>query len=127
MTARYPYIQDMHPPAPFVHVTLRVPVGEKEMVNQPAQLDTGADRTVLPWSAVESLGLVQLDTILIGGFDGVQQPVPTFGVMLGLRQFPPFLIEVVASKAEKWVLLGRDVLNRHRLLLDGPQLTTEVG
>ncbi len=127
MTARYPYIQDLHPPAPFVHVTLRVLGGEREIANLPAQVDTGADRAVLPLSAVESLGLVQLDTIQIGGFGGVEQSVPTYAVLLGLRQFPPVLVEVLASKAEKWVLLGRDILNRHRCTLDGPGLTTEIG
>jgi hypothetical protein len=34
---------------------------------------------------------------------------------------------VVASSGEPWVLLGRDVLNAHRLLLDGPHLTLEIG
>ena len=127
MTVRYPYIQNLRPPAPFVHVTLRAPVGADELTNQPAQLDTGADRTVIPWSAVESLKLVQLDTIQIGGFGGVKQSVPTFAVQLGLRLFPAVTIEVIASKDESWVLLGRDVLNRHCFVLDGPRLITEVG
>ena len=28
---------------------------------------------------------------------------------------------------EPWVLLGRDVVNAHRLVLDGPQFTLEIG
>jgi hypothetical protein len=33
--------------------------------------------------------------------------------------------EVLAAD-EPWVLLGRDVLNSHRLVLDGPQLILEL-
>ena len=127
MTARYPYVPHLQPPAPFVHVALRAPGGTAELTNLPAQVDTGADRTILPWPVVESLGLIQLDVIQIGGFGGVEQSVPTFAVLLGIRLFPSVSLEVLASKAEKWVLLGRDVLNHHRFLLDGPNLTTEVG
>jgi hypothetical protein len=34
---------------------------------------------------------------------------------------------VLASPSEQWVLLGRDVLNAHRLLLDCPSLGLEMG
>jgi hypothetical protein len=34
---------------------------------------------------------------------------------------------VVASAGEAWILLGRDALNAHRLLLDGPRLFHEIG
>jgi hypothetical protein len=33
---------------------------------------------------------------------------------------------LVIGLAEDYVLLGRDVLNRLRVLLDGPALTTEI-
>lgn len=128
MSARYQYIpMDVRPPAPFVHVTLRPPVGDGEIAYFPAQLDTGADRTVIPRRVVESLGLVQLDEIRVGGFGGSLFTVPTFAVRLELRLFPAITIEAAASRDETWVLLGRDVLNRYRFVLDGPQLTVEVG
>lgn len=34
---------------------------------------------------------------------------------------------MVRYQGELYVLLGRDVLNRHRILLDGPQLAFEIG
>jgi hypothetical protein len=34
--------------------------------------------------------------------------------------------EVLANRDELYVLLGRDVLNRHRIVLDGPQLVLEI-
>jgi hypothetical protein len=50
-----------------------------------------------------------------------------FLVQLGLRQSTPRVIRVVASRDEPYVLLGRDVLNGYRLLLDGPRLRLEIG
>ena len=44
-----------------------------------------------------------------------------------LRDVPAQIDKVVASSGEPWVLLGRDILNAHRLFLDGPQLTLEIG
>ena len=43
------------------------------------------------------------------------------------KESPPQTLEVVASAGEAWILLGRDVLNTHRLVLDGPQLALEIG
>ena len=49
---RYRYLTQLQPPAPFVHVTLRNPVTGAEEHNVPAQLDTAADRTLLPDTVV---------------------------------------------------------------------------
>ncbi len=49
------------------------------------------------------------------------------GEAAAVHSLPPQTIEVVASPGESWVLLGRDVLNSYRALLDGPQLAVEIG
>jgi predicted aspartyl protease len=114
-------------PAPFVHVSLRVPRGETSLASRPAQLDTGADRTIIPWQVVQDLGLVPMDEIELGGLDGKTVKLSTFLVELTLRQQIPIILEVAASQGEPWMLLGRDVLNRFRILLDGPQSALEIG
>jgi hypothetical protein len=35
-------------------------------------------------------------------------------------------MELVASPGENWILLGRDVLNKFVVMLDGPQLALEI-
>ena len=47
-------------------------------------------------------------------------------VEISLRGQPPRPVEVLAHEGEPHVLLGRDVLNHHRLLLDGPGLAMEI-
>ena len=55
---RYLYNSQKSPPAPFVYVELADPAGTKQLQQVPAQIDSGADRTVIPWDLVLQLGLV---------------------------------------------------------------------
>jgi hypothetical protein len=110
-----------------VYGTFQNPADSTELRDVPAQIDTAADRTVLPDHLVEALGLAQIGRIAVGGLGGVVQYLPTYAVHVTIHQFPAQIIKVVASSGEPWVLLGRDVLNAHRLLLDGPHLTLEIG
>ena len=123
----YRYNQQIEPPAPFVHVTIRPPHGSTAVVDVPALLDTAADISVIPASIAETLGLVPLGEVPIGGFDGRVTRVLTYLVEAAMRQFEPRVIRVVASRDEPYALLGRDFLNAYRILLDGPQSRLEIG
>jgi hypothetical protein len=124
---RYAYNRQVDPPAPFVHVSLRRPDGNAALEDLPAQIDTAADRTVIPGALVGRLGLVPLDELAVAGFGGQVLLAATYVVDIALRGQPPRPIEVLAHEAEPHVLLGRDILNHHRLLLDGPGLVLEIG
>jgi hypothetical protein len=124
---RYNYLPQLNPPAPFVYVTLRNPISGAEQRDVPAQVDTAADRTLLPDGVVQTLALPQIGTILIGGVGGVIQTMPTYPVQVAIHTLPAVTVEIVASSGEAWILLGRDVLNAHRLLLAGPQQSLEIG
>lgn len=124
---RYSYNTQVRPPAPFVHVTIGRPLAEADVVeNVPAQLDTAADMTVVPWQIVDRLGLVQLNEVPAIGFGGHIVNVPTFLVQLTIRQFGPMVVPVLSSRDEPVVLLGRDVLNNYRVILDGPERILEI-
>jgi len=123
---RYSYNQQLTPPAPFVHVTVRPPERGIAVSDLPALWDTAADITVIPDRIAEELQLIPLDEMPIGGFDGRVSWVSTFLVQLALRQSTPKVIRVVASRDEPYVLLGRDALNDYRAILDGPLLRLEI-
>jgi hypothetical protein len=124
---RYAYNRQITPPAPFVHVSLRCVETSKTVDDLPAQLDTAADRTVIPGPLIEQLGLVPLDELPVTAFGGQRLLVTTYLVEMTLRNQVPLPVEVFAHPEEPFVLLGRDVLNRHRLLLDGPSQVLEIG
>jgi hypothetical protein len=123
---RYAFLAQLDPPAPFVNVVLRNPASGDEMRDLPAQLDSAADRTILPESIVKSLNLPQIGVMKLGGFGGVSYTLPVYAVLLGLHDLPVQPLKVAAHPEELWILLGRDVLNSHRVLLDGPRLALEI-
>src|SRR5262245_13492223 len=124
---RYAFLTQLSPPAPFVNVVLRNPATDIELRDLPAQLDTAADRTVLPESLVRSLALPQVGAMKFGGFGGVTYTLPVYAVLLGLHDLPAQAYKVAAHAEESWILLGRDVLNSYRVLLDGPELALQIG
>jgi hypothetical protein len=124
---RYNYLAQLQPPAPFINITPRNPITGAEQRDVPAQLDCAADRTLIPHALVASLGLPQIGMITIGGVGGLTQKMPSYPVEVTIHQLPVSVVEAVSSPGESWVLLGRDILNTHRILLDGPQLALEIG
>jgi len=123
---RYTYNRQVEPPAPFVHVSLKCVETGKFVDNLPALIDTGADRTVIPRGLVDLLALVPLEDVRVAGLGGQVFSALTYKVDLTIRTLSPQKAVLIAHDEEPFVLLGRDVLNRHRLLLDGPGLALEV-
>jgi hypothetical protein len=56
----------------------------------------------------------------------VRNSAPTYKVELTVRMLSPQKVVLIAHDEEPFILLGRDVLNRHRVLLDRPGLTLEI-
>jgi predicted aspartyl protease len=63
---------DFDSPAPVAYVTLRNETTGAEWSNVPMQLDTGADVTLVPQTAVNKLGLTVISDVQykLVGFDG---------------------------------------------------------
>lgn len=120
------YNPSVEPPAPFVYVTIANPVTGVRLEQVPAQVDSAADRTVVPAAVVAELGLRSMGDMKIGGLGGTIHTLFIYGVILGIHQYPPRPVRVVANDEEPWVLLGRDVINNHRIVLDGPRQSLQV-
>lgn len=123
---RYRYATHMTPPAPFVNITLVCPAtGASATVS--AQVDPGADRTALPGPLVTSLGLAEDGRLAFQGFAGAVVELPVYLVEVQIQNLPAVAVRAALGEVEPWVLLGRDVLNSHRVILDGPNLVLEIG
>ena len=124
---RYLYTTQKDPPAPFVYVTLRNTTTGQELADLPAQVDHGADITVVPSRLADALALPQVRMLPVKGFGGQAIPLPTVLVEITIRQQQPVPMEALLSPDEPYLILGRDLLNRYRIVLDGPQLALEMG
>jgi predicted aspartyl protease len=122
------YVSSLSPPAPFVILDLSSVDGQTVVSGLLAQLDSAADLTVVPLPLAERLGATAIEERQFGGFDGSVSKLSVFRVLLTIHgTSTTYLVDVIASPNEPWILLGRDVLNQVRLLLDGPLQKVEIG
>jgi predicted aspartyl protease len=122
LSTKQPYSAEFRPPAPVLALRAGVP-GREPALGLMALVDTGADLSVLPQSVVAALGLPQVSTTRIQGVTGVAESTPVHAATLevaGTRA----LAEVVAWGDE--AIVGRDILARFVLELDGPRETLTV-
>jgi hypothetical protein len=112
------------PPAPVARVDVRHPEREQSVGDVPMLIDSGADATLLPKSAIRSLGLESTGKrYQLVGFDGtISESEAVHASLSFLRR--NFRGVYLLTDAEVGVM-GRDILNHFRLLLDGPAMNWE--
>ena len=124
---RYRYQDQIVPPAPFVLVAVSNSQTGQTRTDLPAQLDTAADRTVLPAALVGELDLPRTGTITVEGIGGIVATMALHQADVKMPGLASSTIEVAVSDGESWILIGRDILNSVRIVLDGPRLLLEIG
>jgi len=109
------------PPAPVAFVTLRNPATNAVAINVPMLIDSGSDATMVPQQLVRNLGI---DTSVARQFEvaGVEGTTFVQAVSLQLHFLGRgFHGEFLVASSE-YGILGRNIVNRVPLLLDGPKL-----
>jgi Aspartyl protease len=112
---------DFDPPAPVARVALRNPDTGATVSDVSVLLDTGADVTLLPRTAVERLCVPPLpdQRYELMSFAGSKSFAPV--VLLDLLSLQrAFRGRYLLIEAERGIV-GRDILNHVTLLLDGPR------
>lgn len=108
------------PPAPVAVVTLRNLLTRAEVSDVRLLIDTGADVTLLPRDSVAEIGVNEqlMEGYELTGFDGSTSitPLVILEVLFVNRSFQGKYVLI----DEPVGILGRDVLNQVRLVLDGP-------
>ncbi len=109
------------PPAPVARVTLRAIGGGATVDDVLLLLDTGADVTLLPRTAVERLGVPVLadGSYELMGFDGARSFARAAELDM-IFQRRSFRGRYLLMEGERGIM-GRDVLNHWAVLLDGPR------
>lgn len=126
MIATYKYRSEFDPPAPVIAVRIAHFATGVAVDDFPAQIDHGADRSVIPASLVDALELVPLDRITVRGFLGKPEEMSRYAVQVTPKGLRPVEVTVLTSMEEQVIILGRDVLNQFRVVLDGPNQTVEM-
>ncbi len=115
------------PPAPVANIALRDPASSALLNDIPMLLDYGADVTVIPQSALDSLGASSSfdEGVELMGFDG-QTTISQIVRLDLIFQNKTFKGRFPVIEGQDWGIIGRDVLNHVVILLDGPRLVWEM-
>ena len=119
---QYRYAGRYLPAAPVLPVRVGRP-GDSPRVLLSALVDTGADLSVLPQGLPARLDLPAVGRLPVAGVDGVSRPLPVFAVEVAIEDYR-LVIRAVSLGGTP--LVGRDVLNKLTLHLQGPQGVMDV-
>jgi predicted aspartyl protease len=119
------YDSGFNPPAPIADVTVFHPTTGAQSTLR-GKMDTGADISVLPESVVVQLGIGPKGHVWTRGFDGSYSRRPLYYVRLTVEGFNAPMVRCVATQRTN-ILLGRNVLNRFVILLDGKNQIFDIG
>jgi len=120
------YSSDYYPPFPVAEIRLGAPGKEAFLGPLEALIDTGADATLIPLAYLNQVNAEEVDRAGMRSQWGERRVVSIYSVTLEVdnHRFPAMW--VVGDELGNEIVLGRNVLNRLRLLLDGPAGLVEV-
>lgn len=123
---RQSYNAHYHPPIPALEIRLYSSITDRFGEPLLAILDTGSDASLMPLEMLIRIGAEETAPGWLIGITGNRQPVSLFfvDVYIGNVAFPG--IRVIGDEKSQDAILGRDILNKLPLFLDGIQQQTMV-
>ena len=123
---KYPYDAVYEPPFPAAPVVLRNSEEGLRTEQVQALLDTGSDGSLVPIAYLEEILAPPMVDTHIRSHWGEWRAVQLFAVDIELGNLRLPSVFVVGDEQGNEVVLGRDGLNKLRLLLDGPAEVSDI-
>ncbi|MBI4770634.1 MAG: retroviral-like aspartic protease family protein [Chloroflexi bacterium] len=123
---KFPYNSHYFPAAPGVEVRLGAPDESLSLGPLPAFVDTGADITVIPKRYVKRLQPFTDDYRYLRSQWGERRRVAVCSLEIGIGALHLPSVEVVADERGDETILGRNVLNKLVVTLNGPKRVVEI-
>ncbi|MDI6736177.1 MAG: hypothetical protein QME42_08320 [bacterium] len=116
----YVYDKKETPPCPCINVSIESLFGRK-VSGIKAILDTGASKTAVPIDVLDILNLTRFPTRRIRVRDYSEREVWRYIYYVHILhpEFTCLRVEVIGIDRGATMLIGRDIINKWRLLLDG--------
>jgi predicted aspartyl protease len=117
-----PYDARYDPAAIILPAVLSGVVRNRPKLRLSALIDTGADLTAVPATAVSQLHLYAVGRMAVEDIHARVETVDIYTVRLSIADLPVREMEVLSTE-HPFVILGRDWLEDYYLLLNGPEKT----
>jgi hypothetical protein len=125
MNRQFDYDTSQYPPQPVLEVVFASPESGRATPSLIAIVDSGADVSFVPIKDLKPLAVPMGETRRARSLWGERQEFKTFIVEVRIGDMILPGIEVMGYSGDE-IVLGRDVLNKLWLGLDGPQRRLEV-
>jgi len=122
---KFPFNQSFSPPMPVLVVTLRNEHKGLSTGSLDALVDTGVDGTVVPAAYLKDIGAPVIGRARLHSHLGMRHVILHIADVQIAELVLPGVV-IAADREGKELILGRDVLNHLRLLVDGPAQVTQV-
>lgn len=113
------------PPAPVITKVMVIHPTSGVTCIEEGKLDTGADITVIPQRMISELNLSPKGRTWTRSYDGTYSHRLVYYVKMKIENINLPILRCVTSDREN-ILLGRNVLNRFFITLDGKNLHFEI-
>lgn len=120
------YSSEYSPAMPICQVYLG-PIGEEATIG-PLEgiVDTGSDITIIPTALLKQIGLTPLARRRARSIWGESKRLELYGISFTLDSLRFQALHVLADDTSDEIVLGRFVLNRLKIVLDGPAGMLEI-
>lgn len=122
----YPYSTHYFPAAPVVQVTLGSPGAAPSLGPFEALIDTGADGTMIPITYLREVRATKVDQAILRSQWGERRTITMYAISLTIGTTTLSAVSVIGDTIGDELILGRNVINRLRLLLDGQAAMVEI-
>lgn len=123
---KYPFNPHYEPPFPEIQVALHNDDVTLKTGFLPALLDTGSDGTLVPIIYLQEILAPALTDTRIRSHWGEWRSAQLFVVDVEINNLKLPNIFVVGDELGDEIILGRNILNKLRITLDGPANSTDI-
>ena len=121
-----PYLQAVFPPIPVLDVVLSAPASDHWSGSFTAIVDSGADFTIIPLALIKPLDAPVMRPAVLSSQWQDKHSVYVYKVDLRIGEIILPAVDVAGDPFSDEIILGRNVLNRLDLRLEGPALRTHL-
>jgi hypothetical protein len=123
---KFDYDASYVPPAPTIELAFFSVVTDRSTPSLRAFVDSGADATIAPRSLLEDIQATFIDDAYLRSQWGERRRVRLYVVDVNIGEWTLPGVTIVGDDRSSELIIGCDVLNRLRVLLDGPALHVQV-